>query len=168
MALTDYAGTWEYRGSVLPLTSLPPSYVWTSFESGTNAGNGIVRLTYYGDFTNLKTFGYIRPVYNMGDYIYGSWRRIYPKEEKELLVFRSPPELVATGAIPMFFQVTKVYKRYFRKWAPWDTTPSWAVALETLEEPAMSPQIATLLNASPDSIVNLAGNIFVIVQQENP
>lgn len=170
MPVTDFAGTWEYRGSVLPQTSIPPAYLWTSFESGTIAGNGIVRLSYYGDFTNLKTFGYIRPVYNMGDYVYGPWRRIYPKEEKELIAFRPPTELVATGAVLMFFQVTKVYKRWFRKWAPYDTAPSWAVALETLEEPALSPEIAALLNANPGQVLNLgnAGNIVVVLQQENP
>jgi hypothetical protein len=173
MTVTDYGGTWEYKGTVTPPLSIPPNlYNWARFPNLTTAGNGSIRLTYYGLFNQIKTYGYIRPVYDFGNLAYGKWRRIYPKEETEFLTLDLPEEIsVNSDAIPRYFEVTKVWKRRYRGYGTYQDYP-WSVGLEVLEEPALPAELADLLLSNPGSVVSLgnSGNYVILInpEQESP
>lgn len=167
MAVTDYAGTWEYKGTIIPKLSIPPNfYQWLRFPSSTTGGNSNCRLTYYGDFSKIKTFGYLRVVYDMGDLVYGAWRRIYPKAEKELLDLNVPEEiLINSAAIPRYFEITKVYKPSWRRYGS-VLDESWSVAIECLEQAALPAAIYDLLASSPQKVINVgnSGNIVIVLE----
>lgn len=171
MTVTDYGGTWEYKGTITPNLSIPPSrYNWERFPTPTTAANGSIRLTYYGDFSKIKTYGYLRVVYDFGNLAYGKWRRIYPKDETEFLTLDLSEEIaVNSAAIPRYFEVTKVYKRYYRGYGTYQDFP-WSVGLEVLEEPALPADIADLLLHNPGSVISLgnSGNYVILLnpQQE--
>jgi hypothetical protein len=173
MSATDYGGTWEYKGTVMPPLSYGPNlYNWARFPYGTTAGNGSIRLTYYGDFSAIKTYGYMRVCYDFGNLAYGKWRRFYPKEETEFLTLDLPEEIaVNSAAIPRYFEVTKVYKKRYRGIGTYQDN-QWSVGLEVLEEPALPAELANLLIENPGSVVNLgnSGNYVILLnsQQENP
>lgn len=173
MGLTDYAGTWEYKGTITPGLSIPPNrYDWKRFPYATTSASSNIRITYYCDESKLKTYGYIRQVYDMGDLVYGKWFRIHPKDEKEILDLQVPEEiLINSAAIPRYFEITKVYRRYWRGYGNVQDT-AWSVGLEVLEQAALPAEVLNILQNNPGKTLNVgnAGNIIVVLesQQENP
>ena len=160
MASTDYAGTWEYKGTVIPNWSMD----WDEgdrFPFATQSGNPIIRLQYYGE-KPTKSKAYIRQALDMGDFIFTPWRRIFYSEKKQLINLATPPEILINAAVVRWFEVCKV-PRYYNIGTT--TEPSWGVGLEVLEEAALSPEILSLVSGTPTKVINAgnSGNIVVVV-----
>lgn len=127
MAVTDLAGTWQYLGTITPNFDS-----WSRFPTATQADSALVRLTYYGELNKVVSFGYIRPVYYTPEAVYGSWRKIFPKEGKEVILLSIPRELLlASRSVRRYFEVRKRAKGYPAYYQVRDT--SWSVAIENLE-----------------------------------
>lgn len=168
MTAIDYAGTWGYKGTIQPSISvLPKLQNWQRFPYATNSGSANVRLSYYGDFSKVLTYGYLRLVYDMGDLVFGKWKRFYPKEEKEVFDLEVPEEfLINSLAIPRYFEVTKVYKRRYRGYGTYQDYP-WGVSIEALEQTALPSEISDLLGSAPNRVLNVgnSGNIVIVLEQ---
>lgn len=167
MALNDYAGTWEYMGSVIPQFGLD----WESgdyFVGTTNSGSDVARILCYGNPNAIESYGYIRCVYDMGDLIFGKWVRFYFSESKQILNLPAPSEILVNPAVIRRFQVMKKPKRYWRNYWGVVEDYNWAVALEVLAEAALPAEIAAILEANPSKVFNIgnSGNIIIVLQDQ--
>jgi len=170
MVAVDYAGTWEYKGTIAPLISVGNSYRWSRFPFSTTAANGTIRLTYYGEIAKILTYGFIRNIFDVGELVAGPWKRIYPSEEKQILVLPIPEEiLINSSAIPRYFEVTKRYKWPYRSRLGKLQDDAWSVALEVLEEPALPAEVYDQLNSAPQKVISIgqSGNIVIVLEGDN-
>jgi len=164
VSLTDYAGTWEYLGTVIPQFT----FDWElgdTFVGTTNSGSNVVRLLCYGQPDQINSVGYIRQVLDMGDLIFGPWRRFYFSEKKQILNLSLASEILVNPAVVRSFQVQKrpKYRRYYQAEV---SDYNWAVALEVLAEAALPAEIAAILEANPSKVFNIgnSGNIIIVLE----
>jgi len=167
MALTDYAGTWEYLGTVIPQWGMD----WDSgdyFTGSTSSGSDLLRILCYGDESQVNSVGYIRVVYDMGDLIFGRWKKFHFSTNKQTLSIPIPSEILVNPAVPRRFQVQKQPKPWWRKYAATVPDYNWAVALESLAEAALPAEIAAILQANPSKVFNVgnSGNIIIVLQEQ--
>lgn len=141
MASSDLAGTWQYLGTITPTFD-----TWQRFPTATNSSNVTIRLTFYddGNFTKIGSLGYIRPVFVMPEVFYGTWRRIYPSNDRLILRSAIPEEILyASDSIIRYFEVSKRAKAPRSGWRVHDS--SWSVAIESLELIALTEEQQALL-----------------------
>lgn len=167
MALTDYAGTWEYLGTAIPQWGLD----WETgdyFVGTTNSGSDIARIICYGDPDLIESHGYIRAVYDMGDLIFGKWTRFYFSQNKQIINLPAPSEVLVNPAVIRRFQVMKRPKRYWRNYYDQTQDINWGVALEVLAEAALPAEIAAILQSNPGKVFNVgnSGNIIIVLQNQ--
>lgn len=162
MAVTDFAGTWEYKGTLNPTFN-----DWQQFPQGTNSGNSLIRLTYYGDMSKVKTYGYIRCLYSFPNNTLDTrWKRIFPKSEPEVLDMGVPQELLITSeSVSRYFQVIKKLKPAYRRQIGTVFDESWALSIEVLELLSLSDQLQDAILEENPKVLNLAnkGNLLVVI-----
>lgn len=139
MAYTDLIGTWQYLGTLTPTFDN-----WQRFPTAVNSANSLLRLTYYGDYQKIFSKGYLRPVYQTPDLIYGRWLRFYPKDDREMLSSGIPQELLyVSDTITRYFEVIKKpnwNRNYYRI-----PNLTWSVALEVLDVISLTQEQQAIL-----------------------
>jgi hypothetical protein len=159
---TDYAGEWIYKGAVTPLNDQ-----WVQFPFASNDGNSIVRLTCYsGGNDPIRSFGYLRVVYDVGNLNYGRWKRFYFSEEPQILDLRDPEEFLINQTVIRYFQVMKRLR--WRRMGTVIDNP-WVVALEGLSQTNLPADVLSALEGQPARILNAGGSgniVIVLTAQE--
>ena len=166
IATSDYAGGWGFLGIVTPLFGQ-----WQSFSSPTQSGNSLIRLTFYGNAQNVRSYGHIRAVYDTGDLIESPWQRIYFSDRPILIDLKTPEQFLYNAqAVPRFFEIKKELKRYYRSRFGATTDDPWSVGLEVLEQAALPASVLNALQGSPAKVFNVgnSGNIIVVLESQEP
>jgi hypothetical protein len=160
MSSTDFAGVWGYKGT------LNPSFnEWQQFPQGTNSGNSLVRLTYYGEVANIKSWGFLRCSYSLPNTnLDSNWYKIYPKEQTEILIISVPQEfLITADNVTRYFQVIKRLKPPYRRWVGTVIDESWAVSLEVLELLSLSQQVQDAILEPEPKVLTLTNQNTLII-----
>lgn len=116
--ILDSFGEWQSLGEIYP------SLDWQIFPGF--AGDGeIFRLTY--SEKSSTHYGYIRAIYWTGSqYIFdNSWKKIFPKDELEILTYPFPKTFRERGIQKRQFQVQK--RSWYRKSVTYDR--NWTIQL---------------------------------------
>lgn len=123
----DAFGDWKDLGT-LTLTSVNEWYKFpiTSYPIYTRS----YRLTFQcSNFTKVRSFGWLRPVYFVSGApsLYARAIRVYPKPEPLLLEFPIPQDLLSRNIDYQDFEIKRVLGRYR------SSDLIWSVTLESLE-----------------------------------
>jgi hypothetical protein len=158
--VSDYAGSWEFRGIVTPKLR-----EWKPFNSPCHSNSSVVRLTFYGNRTLVNSMGYLKVVYDTGSPGHESnWKRFYFSEGSTILDLNIPEELLlAAEVIPRTFYVKKELLPRFRRFYGKIEDESWQVGLETLEQPTIP---LSMLTAMQQNRLRSVGNSFILLPEE--
>lgn len=162
--MSDYAGSWEFRGLIAPAFNQ-----WTPAQGSTSSGSSLVRLTCHGEKDLVKSFGYIRAVFDVGTPLETRWQRFYFSEESQILNMELPEELLMNSQVcPRTIEVKKSLFRSYRRYLGTIVDYGWQVGIETLEQASLPPEVYNSLTGSPLKILNVgnSGNIIVILQSQ--
>lgn len=139
MSNLDLAGEWEYLGTVTPKFD-----IWTPFPTITQAGNSLVRATYYGNFPRILSVGYLRASYRFPETVADrNWIKLFPKEGREAFSCHTPQEiLMVSGQIDRQFEIMKLPRRYPKSTLKDD---DWSIGLEVLTFINLLPEERTAI-----------------------
>lgn len=160
--MSDYAGSWEFRGLITPRLDQ-----WTNAQGVTSSGSSLVRLTCHGQKDLIKSFGYIRAVFDVGTPLETRWHRFYFSEESQVINLQLPEELLMNSQVcPRTIQVKKQLFRFYRRFLGTIVDYEWGVGVETLEQASLPPEVYNSLTGSPLKVLNVgnSGNIIVVLQ----
>lgn len=158
---TDYAGEWVYKGAVTPRFDQ-----WTQFPFASNDGNSLIRLsTISARPSEIKSYGYLRVVYDVGNLNYSPWRRFYYSETPQIINLNTPEELLINSTVIRYFQVKKTLKSAWRRRIGTVNDEPWVVSLEGLVQTNLPADVLAALDGSPAKILNAggSGNIVIVL-----
>lgn len=153
----DLAGEWQYLGTINPQFEN-----WTRFPISTASFSPLIRLTFYDDFGFQKvgSYGYLRVAYNFPDTFYSKWSRVYPSNQRTVLSFPIPKELLLTsGIVTRHFEIMKRNKYNRPNWTIIDT--EWACSIESLELINLTNENQILLNQ-----IETLEQVVTIIQEQ--
>ncbi len=104
-ALLDDLGIWQQLGTITPNSN------WQTFPVQASSIGNTFRLAWGGDMSDVKSFVYLRSVFQLtGQQVVSSrWKRAYPKSEREVIELPLSLEF-ALQNLGQYFQVIKKYK----------------------------------------------------------
>lgn len=105
MPVVNAFGTWRYLGEIAKVTQ-----EWQFFTEFPQSKNSVLWLQQFGDLNWIPQYqvrGYIRAAYFDGTrYLFDrDWRRIWPKDEPEILQYPYPPDLITEPLPQRQFQI---------------------------------------------------------------
>jgi hypothetical protein len=120
----DDFGAWDDLGTVVPQHE-----VWTTFPGQTNSRSELVRLNFGGDLENVRSFAFIRAVYQLfNQELYGRWLKIFPKIQQDLVLYTYPQDFQLRENNPLRqFQIQK--RSYYRSYTGVFPDSLWTVNL---------------------------------------
>ncbi|MGK7899771.1 MAG: hypothetical protein AB4372_40675 [Xenococcus sp. (in: cyanobacteria)] len=100
----DDFGFWDLVGTVKPVYE-----TWLEYPSYTQSSSSTTRLNFKGNIKDARSYAYLRVRYEItGDSLFGEWQRIYPKKEREILLYPHPIEFNANTIKPrIYWQIQK-------------------------------------------------------------
>ncbi|MBD2100263.1 hypothetical protein [Leptolyngbya sp. FACHB-261] len=127
--LTDDFGDWLQLGVVRPIES-----GWTAFPTAGFSETSTLRVTYLipplPRAMSLRSFAWLRADYGLGGPAQVTQSiRLYPKPEKQLIVFPHPPDYLQRNLYRRFFEVRKSRRSYRLGLTP---DVNWQIQLEEL------------------------------------
>lgn len=127
--IVDDFGAWDLLGTVEPQFDQ-----WLEFPDYTTSLSNLCRLIFEGDFSNIKSFAYLRCTYVVGvTEIKGVWWRIYPKPQTEIIIYPHPLEFGQLKTNPnRYFEIQKRF--YYRNFIGTRQDSTWNVTLQVCNE----------------------------------
>lgn len=162
--LSDYAGSWDFKGIITPRFDQ-----WVQVPGAINSGSSLVRLTCYGDLNLVKSFGYIRSVFDVGTELETQWKRFYFSSKRSISINLNLPEelLMNADVCPRFLEIKKDLFWRYRKYGT-VVDYEWTVAVEVLYQASLPPSVLGALQGSPAKVLNVgnSGNIIVVLESQ--
>lgn len=127
--IVDDFGAWDVLGTVQPIFE-----EWVEFPDYTESLSNLCRLTFEGDFDDVRSYGYLRCTYVIGlNEIKGRWWKIYPKNQPEIIIYPHPIEFGDLKTNPKrYFEVQK--RHYYRRFLGRKEDTIWTVSLQVCNE----------------------------------
>jgi hypothetical protein len=163
---TDYAGEWVYKGAITPRLD-----DWTRFPFASNDGNSIIRITCLAaNPANIKSYGYMRVVYDVGNLNYSPWRRFWFSEQPQIINLGTPEEILINQTVIRYFEVKKTLRGGWRRRLGTVTDEAWVVQLEGLASTNLPADVLEAIGGgNPVKILNAGGSgniVIVLTAQE--
>ena len=127
--IVDDFGAWDELGTVQPLFEQ-----WVRFPDYTESQSPLIRLIFGGDLERVQSYAFIRCIYSLfNDEIRGRWWKIYPKRQKEIILYPHPEEFGQLKTNPRrYFEIQK--RHYRRLYVGTHTDSLWTLNLQVCRE----------------------------------